>query len=848
MRLTLLFLLFCQTCFGAAQQLIDFEGGTNGQAVNLSSLTNSLHGPVGTFYIGAGVGTNSYFSAVAQRSFIGSVTIPGYGAYTGSGTLGLSSLLTNLNYIKFTPTNASSSASMGFWFMTDMAVDSNYNVDLGTIFGTDAGEYNNFLILADNGNLRCVLEKLHVGDSTNWATIQPNQWYWITIGYGINGVTNGFRVYDTNLTLIGVVELNNYSNTVPAGFVYIGSEFTGNIDLGTHFYYDNMLLDFSGAPAWPLLPRSPATSIIPAERRTDWTIAGVPGGIPWRTNIFVNVLTTTNLAYKCYPSLNPPNDDSTNIQNAIVACPSNQVVYLPAGTYTVSNSIRAGWKGFFSVRGDGPGKTIIRSGPNISGGTFDFEAEYWTTNNVLTVSGTYPPGSSNINVLSVNGNTLAVGNMLWIDQTNDNYLVSPVGYDGGNQAAFCDFGQVLSSYIVPGSRLMQHIAFITAFSGTNLTFWPPLNYTFSDQLAAHVNWNVASGSGIGMENFTIANDANYTNAAQTMITINDACGSWITNVEFSYIWVWGALMLRTANCQIENCYFHDSMMQTVGRGYATEFHQCSGLLFQNNILAGQSQPITVCAGDDGCVFAYNFFTNTFISIQTNLLDTDLLADHGAHPMMNLYEGNVASELQADHDHGSSSHQTFLRNFFRGTDLGVAVNQKPISLDSGSLSNNLVGNVLGTSSITWVYAETNSDFTEPVIYRLGYPYIGNNSFVGLDGSVGVNCPLGSTTNDVWILLDPRVKDSLLRAGNYDYATGGTNWDSGIAVQTIPNSLYLSGKPSWWDSSPWPPIGPDLTPMVGTIPAQLRYRGLKRGLSASSDRPSPPPGLHVAIGGG
>ena len=29
------------------------------------------------------------------------------------------------------------------------------------------------------------------------------------------------------------------------------------------------------------------------------------------------------------------------------------------------------------------------------------------------------------------------------------------------------------------------------------------------------------------------------------------------------------------------------------------------------------------------------------------------------------------------------------------------------------------------------------------------------------------------------------------------------------QTLPQSLYLSGKPSWWGAVPWPPIGPDVT---------------------------------------
>lgn len=31
----------------------------------------------------------------------------------------------------------------------------------------------------------------------------------------------------------------------------------------------------------------------------------------------------------------------------------------------------------------------------------------------------------------------------------------------------------------------------------------------------------------------------------------------------------------------------------------------------------------------------------------------------------------------------------------------------------------------------------------------------------------------------------------------------------ADHVLPNSLYLSSKPSWWGSVAWPPIGPDVT---------------------------------------
>ena len=67
--------------------------------------------------------------------------------------------------------------------------------------------------------------------------------------------------------------------------------------------------------------------IIPADRRVKWE-PGIPGGIPNRTTIFADV---TQVPY------NANNNGSANaaaaIQSAINACPPNQVIFLPAGTY-----------------------------------------------------------------------------------------------------------------------------------------------------------------------------------------------------------------------------------------------------------------------------------------------------------------------------------------------------------------------------------------------------------------------------------------------------------------------------------------------------------------------------------
>lgn len=82
------------------------------------------------------------------------------------------------------------------------------------------------------------------------------------------------------------------------------------------------------------------------------------------------------------------------------------------------------------------------------------------------------------------------------------------------------------------------------------------------------------------------------------------------------------------------------------------------------------------------------------------------------------------------------------------------------------------------------------------------------------------------------LDFNVKNTIIRHGNYDYKTLTTIWETddsrGTGVDfvdhTIPNSILYGSTPSWWiNGLAWPPIGPDLTPKIGLIPAQVRYTG-------------------------
>jgi hypothetical protein len=173
--------------------------------------------------------------------------------------------------------------------------------------------------------------------------------------------------------------------------------------------------------------------------------------------------------------------------------------------------------------------------------------------------------------------------------------------------------------------------------------------------------------------------------------------------------------------------------------------------------------------------------------------------------MNLFEGNVGSQFSADDIHGSSSHQTFLRNSMDHQHEGIVTtgNVFAVAIAAHNRYLSFLGNVFGQPGDSGDYEGVNNCGGGPAIYKLGWPS---------------DCSAGDDT------IDPEVAGTLLRHGNYDYMTGMTHWDDSISDRMLPASFYLRAKPAFFGARAWPPIGPDLDPMLSPIPAQERFAAM------------------------
>jgi hypothetical protein len=535
-----------------------------------------------------------------------------------------------------------------------------------------------------------------------------------------------------------------------------------------------------------------SAEIIPVARRINWQ-PGIPGGVPARPTVCSNVKTNYGAAG------DGVRDDTASIQNAINACPSGQVVYIPAGTYRLNSQLTV--TKAIVLRGAGPSATRLKTYANWHGIQFGD----WPSAPVgRNVSGSPAKGASAIAVASVA--SLSVGDYIVIDQINDGVEVINVDEESRDS----------------GTRSLSQMTRITAINGLSLTISPGLYHGYSAARNPQV-WEVTSiTSSAGLEDLAIERISPTGTEGYSNIKMLACANCWVKNIESKFAQFRHVDLDRSFGCEIRDSYFNDGMHWGTG-GFAygvVAANRSSDNLIENNIFYHLRHSMVIKEGAAGNVFGYNYSVASYQG--ENWLAADMNA-HGAHSHMNLFEGNIGAKIYADFTHGSSSYNTFLRNNAVRDSSALTVTNalRAVDVEKVQYYYNFVGNVLGKPGQTWTAFEDNgSRSAGSGRYAYTWGYLSD----------------GAGTSE-----DPQSKATALRHGNYDYATQTTRWDPAIADQTLPASFYLAARPAFFGGLKWPSIGPGLTPLVGTIPAKERYEG--RPIPPSSGVPAAPKNLRV-----
>jgi hypothetical protein len=605
-----------------------------------------------------------------------------------------------------------------------------------------------------------------------------------------------------------------------------------------------------------LLPAAAAAQgwagIVAASRATDWSRAGVQGGIPDRQT----VCATLN-----------PGATIAQINSAISSCPANQVVKLNAGTYSVSGMILFSNKNNVTLRGAGANQTFLNfssggscSGPSAtvcvrgSSGVID------SPDNVVNWTAGYAKGATQI-TLSGTSN-LRVGSLLILDQIDD-------ASDSGGvwvcaQSGVCSDETDSGNGRGSGSSLrsQQQLVTVTAINGNTVTIDPPLampNWRADRSPQAFYPNSVVTGVGIEDLSLALPNSSG--------IIFMNAVNSWVKGVRSinparSHVWLYSATRIT-----VRDSYFYGTR-SAASQSYGIEAFVASDILVENNIFQRITGPIEANGSTIGSVLGYNFSINDYYTASSGWMIGSVLL-HSAGANMMLIEGNVGAGFGSDNTHGTHNFMTLFRNYMVGWESGKSQQTIPIHMYAGSRFYNVVGNVLGRSGYHSNYECAATSTTgscgsgDESIYVLGFSDNGGSH--------------GSYSNDLL------TKTTLMRWGNYDVVNNAARFQAADvpsslaqfanpvpASQALPASFYRSARPAWWGSMPWPAIGPDVTggniANVGghahMIPAQVCYSNVMNGpadgsgnvlnfdaascyASSSVVRPQPPLNLTLTV---
>jgi hypothetical protein len=536
----------------------------------------------------------------------------------------------------------------------------------------------------------------------------------------------------------------------------------------------------------------PWSGILDPSRAIDWSHAGIPGGIP-------------NRATTC-ASLDP-GSTASQIDAAIAACPADQVVFLTAGTFTLSAGLNL--KSDVTLRGAGAtrtnlvftGTTQCDRGPPpypviCMKGSFSWAGG--TENSADWTSG-YAKGTTVI-ILSNTANLRAGESFLILDQIDD-------GADGGDiyncGIANACVGQGSDGMRTgPGGyRNQRQVVKVTAIAGNQVTITPGIYMpNWRSSQAPQAWWPTTVLRRAGIENLTI-----QPVDGGGGINIQNAMECWITGVRSvkvappggpgggrNHVW-----LTMTRGNEIRSNYFFGSGGQS--QSYGIEWYPGSDNLVENNIFQHVTSPMLVGTAT-GDVIAYNFAIDDLYNPGGGGWMQPMYAAHNGGDAMLLIEGNDGLGAGTDNIHGTHHFLTFFRDHFYG-DPNKTANTATMHLWRYSRFFNIVGNVLGRTGYYTAY-ESDLGTNDVDIYSFGQPDSG---------------PSG----------DPRTRETAMRWGNYDTVSARSHFDapevpSGLtnfanavpANQRLPPSFYLAVKPSWWGAMPWPAIGPDVT--LGDIP--------------------------------
>jgi hypothetical protein len=545
-----------------------------------------------------------------------------------------------------------------------------------------------------------------------------------------------------------------------------------------------------------------------------------PDGLPVRTTMCASI-----------PKMS--GDATSAIQSALDSCEGkNQVVLLAAGTYTTSASLHV--PSGVVLRGAGSDAatgTIVSStngGPVLQIGTTEDTVCYnsaFDSSAQPLLSADAMKETSSLTVVSAAG--FAAGDVALVDQMDD------------SEVSEGDCGTIFKRTSNYGVSERVEIASV---SGNTLTLTTPLHFTFKTAQTATISrMQTAATKWAGIESVLVegGRPGGYPGQNAGGIDVSNAAYSWVKDVQVDGTTAGMPIRLAgTYRSVIRDSHFHNSSSYGFAQDNYGIVLACGAAdnLVENNISRFVNKPILFNNSGGGNVIGYNYADNSW-SCDGNNDDgfQEVNIDcHCAFPHMELMEGNWAPHMGATITHGNAGYLTYFRNYassqFSPSSSGMPMsaivwsqpfapqyaNATALDFPAPDVNMTVVGNVLGSTTDMSLGLPASLGTTST---GMGASPATTEVYTSIDGSM-LSVFLTDTSMTPW--------STLWLTGNFDTFNKKTMWNASMltkdlpaSTQKLPDSLYYASQPAWWPGgTPWPWVGPDLSPKVGTLPAEQR----------------------------
>ena len=602
------------------------------------------------------------------------------------------------------------------------------------------------------------------------------------------------------------------------GTVDSSGNYTAPATQGTYHVVATSVADTSKSDTAQVVVSAPSstdsTGLIPQDRVTVWN-PGVPGGIPWYSNIFTTIDAST------YGTGTTEASGAINsaiaAAGAVASAAQPQVVLLPAGTYLITTPILLNVS-YVVLRGAGPTQTMIightGSSNMISVGW------RWNYTGLWNVTSDNPKGSRSITVSDASA--IQPGDVLQIDMVDDLTFVRNLpdgiyfkrqpttdinGPGRGGTTAVTD----------PGWRSIGQQIEVASKNGNTLTLSGPLHLAFPLAQSPQVFKTATARPGEPGTRYCGIEDLYVSGGTNNNIGFVNTAYCWARNIESdgrpldANHRMTGAhiQLVHAFRSEIRDSYFHHATVISAGGGaYGISLGTSSSdNLIENNIAVHLNKPILLNTSGGGNVIAYNYADNAYSVSAPGWQENTIDGNHESFSHSDLFEGNWTTNIGSDSTHGNAGWHVFFRNYATGQNSAPATpdnnNIRTAGIDAWNREHTYVGNVYAGWVVSgrqpvYLCTATGPCMSAEAMYR-----------------VGANAASYTDFDDGTALAHLFVN------GNFDPVNNGVLWDATLTRRDLPPSLYLSARPAFFGTEMWPFVDPLRTPMVGVLPAKNRY---------------------------